>query len=51
MQLWVRKYGREHVLPKVVRVESTGEKDRIEALQKRVTPWDSHPKSANTPVV
>lgn len=36
VQRWVRKYGRGHVLPKVVRVESMGEKDRIEALQKRV---------------
>ena len=33
---WVMKYGREHLLPKVVRVERMGEQDRIKTLEKRV---------------
>ena len=34
VQKWVRKYGRDHLLPKVVRVEMAGEKDRLKALKK-----------------
>lgn len=32
---WLKKYGRQHLLPKVVRVESMKEKDRIKELKKR----------------
>ena len=36
VQNWVKRYGREHLLPKVVRVERMGEQDRIKTLEKRV---------------
>ena len=32
---WVKSYGKQHLLPQVVRVESMDEKDRIKALKKR----------------
>jgi transposase-like protein len=35
VQSWVRKYGRGHLLPKVVRVEVTGESDRLRELKKQ----------------
>ena len=31
---WLRKYGKEYLLPKQVRVEMPGEKDRIKQLEK-----------------
>ena len=33
---WLKKYGKEHLLPRIVRVEMIDEKDRIEALQKEI---------------
>jgi transposase len=36
VQRWMKKYGREHLLPKIVRVERMGERDRIEVLEKRI---------------
>lgn len=33
---WVRRYGRNHLLPKVVRVETIDEQDSIRALQKEI---------------
>ena len=35
IQGWLKKYGKDHLLCKVVRVEMRGEKDRIKALEKR----------------
>ena len=35
IQRWLKLYGKEHLLCKVVRVEMRGEKDRIKALEKR----------------
>jgi transposase-like protein len=32
---WVRSYGKQHLLPRVVRVESMKEKDRIKELKRR----------------
>lgn len=34
VQSWLRKYGRTHLLPKVVRVEMPDEKDRFKELKK-----------------
>lgn len=31
---WLRKYGRDHLIPKVVRVEMANEKDRLKELKK-----------------
>ena len=36
IQKWVKKHGRQHLLPKVVRVERMGERDRMEVLQRRI---------------
>jgi transposase-like protein len=36
VQRWMKQYGREHLLPKIVRVERMGERDRIKALEKRI---------------
>jgi transposase-like protein len=32
---WVKRYGKQHLLPRVVRVESMKEKDRIKELKRR----------------
>jgi transposase len=32
---WLKKYGKKHLLPRVVRVESMDEKDRIKQLKRR----------------
>lgn len=34
VKLWVKKFGKDHLLDKVVRVEMKGEKDRIKELEK-----------------
>jgi len=44
---WLRKYGREHLLPKVVRVERMGERDRIEGLEQRVRQLEKALAEAN----
>ena len=36
VQRWLRKYGKNHLLPKVVRVQKPDEKDRIRELQRQV---------------
>lgn len=36
VNLWLRKYGRNHLCPKVVRIEMPDEKDQIRALKKEV---------------
>lgn len=33
IQKWIKKYGKEELLPKIVRVEMRGEKDRIKQLE------------------
>lgn len=33
---WLRKYGKNHLIPKVVRVEKPNEKKRVEELRKEV---------------
>jgi transposase-like protein len=36
IRLWLRKYGRNHLCPKVVRVEMPDEKDQIRQLKKQI---------------
>jgi len=36
VQLWLRKYGRNHLCAKIVRVEMPDEKDQIRQLKKQV---------------
>lgn len=31
---WLRKYGKEHLLPRMIRVETPNEKDRLRELKK-----------------
>lgn len=37
IQNWIRKFGKYHLLNKIVRVETMGEKDRIKELETEVT--------------
>ena len=37
IQLWLRKYGRNHICPRIVRVEMPDEKDQIKQLKKQVS--------------
>ncbi len=34
VQSWLRKYGKNHLIPKVIRVENPNEKNRMEELRK-----------------
>ncbi len=36
IQKWLRKYGRNHLCPKIVRVEMPDEKDQIKQLKKQI---------------
>lgn len=36
IQKWLRKYGRNHLCPKIVRVEMPEEKDQIKQLKKQI---------------
>ena len=36
IQNWLRKYGRNHLCPKVIRVEKPDEKNRIRELKKQI---------------
>jgi len=36
IQRWLKKYGKNHLLNKIVRVEMKGEKDRIKELESEV---------------
>ena len=36
IQTWLKKYGRNHEMAKVVRVEKPGEQDRIREYKKRI---------------
>lgn len=33
---WLKKYGKEHLMKKVIRVEAPGEGDRLRALEKEI---------------
>ena len=43
IQNWVRSFGKNHLLNKVVRIETMGEKDRIKDLERQLkeasSPW------------
>jgi transposase-like protein len=41
VQRWVRQYGREHLLRRVVRVETVDEVSELKALRKRVRELES----------
>ena len=36
VQGWLKKYGRDHLRTRVVRVETPNEQDQVEALKKRI---------------
>ena len=36
INLWLRKFGKQHLLNRVIRVETKGEKDRVLELEKEV---------------
>ena len=36
IQKWIRKFGKDHLLNKIVRVETLDEKDRIKSLEEEV---------------
>jgi len=36
IRLWLRKYGRNHLCPKIVRVEMPDEKEQIKQLKKQI---------------
>ena len=36
IQSWIRKYGREHLLKRVIRVETTEERNELKRLKERV---------------
>ena len=44
LQLWVRKYGRNHLCPKIVRVQMPDEKDQIRELRKIAKICEKLPK-------
>ena len=36
LRYWLRKYGKTHLLPRIVRVETANEKDHLKALKKEI---------------
>lgn len=36
IQRWLRKFGRNHLLNKIVRIEMEGEKDRVKELEQEI---------------
>lgn len=36
IQLWIKKFGKNHLLNKVVRIEMKGEKDRVKELESEI---------------
>ena len=44
IQNWLVKYGRNHLCPKVVRVEKPNEKDQILQLKRQIKPVISSPR-------
>lgn len=41
IQNWIRKFGKNHLLSKVVRIEMKDEKDRIKELEKKIRQLES----------
>ena len=41
IQKWIRKFGKNHLLSKVVRIETKDEKDRVKELEKRIRRLES----------
>lgn len=41
IQKWIRKFGKNHLLNKVVRIEMKDEKDRIKELEKKIRQLES----------
>ena len=41
IQKWIRKFGKNHLLSKVVRIEMKDEKDRVKELEKRIRQLES----------
>jgi transposase-like protein len=41
IQKWIRKFGKDHLLSKVVRIEMKDEKDRVNELEKRIRQLES----------
>jgi transposase-like protein len=41
IQKWIRRFGKDHLLNKVVRIEMRDEKDRIRELEKRIRELES----------
>ena len=41
IQKWIRKFGKNHLLSKVVRIEMKDEKDRVRELEKRIRQLES----------
>jgi transposase len=41
IQKWIRKFGRNHLLNKVVRIEMKDEKDRVKQLEKKIRQLES----------
>lgn len=41
IQKWIRKFGKNHLLSKVVRIEMKNEKDRVKELEKRIRQLES----------
>ena len=38
---WIRKYGKNHLLNKVVRVETTNERDQLKAMKRKIRELES----------
>jgi transposase len=36
ISIWLRKYGRNHLAPRIVRIETMEEKDKLQELKKRI---------------
>ena len=41
VQGWIRKYGKNHLLNKVVRVETTNERDQLKAMKRKIRELES----------
>lgn len=41
IQNWIRRYGKNHLLGKVVRVEKPGERDRVAGLEQKIQELES----------
>ena len=41
IQKWIRKFGKDHLLSKVMRIEMKNEKDQVKELEKRIRQLES----------